>query len=211
VTGKVQWLTVGYIPFIKAQSEDKDEVARVRMLRDEILQRCLAVLLDQVITDSAEGALWRLPGEGPILAVPRIVLYAADQPEERHILGLKLSGCTYQCSHCMVKKAVAGCAGADAHRREVLDNVELQLQAAALFKGGCGRAKLEKLSEHTSIVRIVPLLAAVHGLGTGSLGLYDFFGFDMLHVRCSLHVVVCVRLSTAAMLFLLASPAGVLQ
>ena len=91
----MQWLTVGYIPYIKAKSEDAEEIHRVRLLRDEVLQRCLAVLLDGVINASAEGQVWNLPRVGPILAVPRIVLYAADQPEERHILGLKLSGCTF--------------------------------------------------------------------------------------------------------------------
>jgi len=183
LTGKVQWLTVGYIPYIKANSEDAEEIHRVRMLRDEVLQRCLAVLLDGVITARAEGKVWDLPRVGPILAVPRIVLYAADQPEERHILGLKLSGCTFQCSHCMVGKSDAGCADAHSCRREVLDNVELQLQAARHRENGASRAFLDHLAADTSTVAIVPALAAVHGLGTGSLGLYAIFGFDMLHVR----------------------------
>jgi len=192
VTGKVQWLTVGYIPFIKADSEDADEIHRVRMLRDEVLQRCLAVLLDGVVTASAEGKVWDLPHIGPVLAVPRIILYAADQPEERHLLGLKLSGCKFQCSHCMVGKAEAGCADSHSCRREVLDNVELQLHAAKHRENGASRAFLEQFAAETSIVAIVPALAAVHGLGTGSLALYDIFGFDMLHVRflltgCSLH------------------------
>jgi len=183
LTGKVQWLTVGYIPYIKAASEDVDEIYRVRMLLDEVLQRCLSVLLEGVINTSAEGAVWDLPRIGPVLAVPRIILYAADQPEERHLLGLKLSGCTFQCSHCMVDKAEAGCADAHSCRREVLDNVELQLQAAKHREKGASRVFLDHLAADTSIVPIVPALAAVHGLGTGSLGLYDIFGFDMLHVR----------------------------
>lgn len=64
----------------------------------------------------------------------------------------------------------------------MLDNVEAQLLSANLFKSGGSAARLEQLSASTSIVPIVPLLAAVHGLGTGSLALYDIFGFDLLHV-----------------------------
>jgi len=96
-------MTVGFIPIIKPKNQSDEEKTRVRMLRDEVLQRCLAVLLHDFIAASQTGVLWDLPGEGPVWVVPRIVLYAADQPEERHLLGLKLSGCKYQCSHCMLE------------------------------------------------------------------------------------------------------------
>jgi len=182
VTGKVEWMTVGFIPIIKPKNQSDEEKTRVRMLRDEVLQRCLAVLLQDFIAASQTGVLWDLPGEGPVWVVPRIVLYAADQPEERHLLGLKLSGCKYQCSHCMLEKSQSGYPHRDPPQREVLDNVEAQLLSANLFKSGGSAARLEQLSASTSIVPIVPLLAAVHGLGTGSLALYDIFGFDLLHV-----------------------------
>jgi len=176
-------MIVGFIPIIKPKDQGDEEKVRVRMLRDEVLQRCLAVLLHDFIAASETGVLWDLPGEGPVWVVPRVVLYAADQPEERHLLGLKLSGCKYQCSHCMLDKHQSGYPHSDPPRREVLDNVEAQLLSATLFKCGVGASRLEQLSALTSIVPIVPLLAAVHGLGTGTLALYDVFGFDQLHVR----------------------------
>lgn len=188
LTGKVDWIVVGFIPIVKAKNDSDSEKERVRMVKDEVLQRCLAVLLDDFITASEKGVLWDLPGEGPVWVVPRVVLYAADQPEERHLLGLKLSGCKFQCSHCMLDKTQSGCPNRDPPRREVLENVEAQILAAKLFKCGSGAAAVEQLSATTSIVPIVPLLAAVHGLGTGSLALYDIFGFDLLHVRTCLMV-----------------------
>jgi len=197
-------MIVGFIPIVKPKNDSDAEKQRVRMVKDEVLQRCLAVLLDEFITASETGVLWDLPGEVPVWVVPRIILYAADQPEERHLLGLKLSGCTYQCSHCMIDKTKSGSPNAEAPRREVLDNVEAQLLSAKLFKSGGSAAALEQLSASTSIVPIVPVLAAVHGLGTGTLALYDIFGFDLLHVRpfswpCS-PVCACLPFPASALL-----------
>jgi len=191
LTGKVEWVIVGFIPIVKTGSDDSTEKDRVRMLRDEVLQRCLAVLLDSFIPASETGVLWNLPGVGPVWVVPRVILYAADQPEERHLLGLKLAGCAHPCSHCLVDKGDAGCPHAPKPVRDVVDNVEAQLSSAAMWKSGCGPAVLDHLSEDSSIVPIVPLLGAVHGLGTGSFALYDIFGFDLLHVRL---LPFCLRL-----------------
>jgi len=83
----------------------------------------------------------------------------------------------------MLEKGQSGYPHQDPPRREVLDNVEAQLLSAKLFKSASSAARLEQLSASTSIVPIVPLLAAVHGLGTGSLALCHIFGFDLLHVR----------------------------
>jgi len=186
-------MIVGLIPIIKPKNQGDDEKARVRMVRDEVLQRCLALLLQDFIAASETVVLWDLPGEGPVWVVPRVELHAADQPEEQHLLGLKLSGCKYQCGHCMLDNGQSGYPHQDPPRREVLDNVEAQLLSAKLFKNGASAARLEQLSASTSIVPIVPLLAAAHGLGTGSLALYDIFYFDLIHVRdlkdCLLSVV----------------------
>lgn len=72
----------------------------MRFVRDQVLQRCIAVILHGLKTTSQHGVDWDLPGIGSVRAVPRVVLYAADQPEERRILGFNLSGCRFPCSHC---------------------------------------------------------------------------------------------------------------
>jgi len=96
VTGNMDWMLAGFISIIKPKDPGDAEKVRVRMLRNEVLQRCLAVLLYDIIAARETGVLWCLPGKGPVWVVPRVVLYSADQPEERHLLGLKLSGCKDQ-------------------------------------------------------------------------------------------------------------------
>jgi len=195
ITGKVQWLTIGYIPIIKCTSEDSAEKARVRVLKDSIFQRCLAVLMHRFIPASEYGEPMHVPGESePVLAVPRVVLYAADQPEERRVLGMKLSGCRSPCSHCLVVKDHAACAGPRSEARDVLEHVDLQLDAVEALEDGAGAARLAEIEGDFSIVPIIPALAAVHGLGTGPCCLYKIFGFDLLHVRFSfsLSVGACV-------------------
>lgn len=117
-----------------------------------------------------------------VLAVPRIVLYAADQPEKRQALSLKLSGCQRQCSHCMVHKNSAACRGRRADVREVLLAVDAQIEDVEALEDGAGAARLMQIEGDTSIVAIIPALVAVHGLGTGPCCLYRIFRFDMLHV-----------------------------
>jgi len=189
ITGKMQWLTVGYVPIIKCNSEDSAEKARVRVLKGAIFQRCLAVLMHRFIPASEYGEPMLVPGESePVLAVPRVVLYAADQPEERRVLGLKLSGCRSPCSHCLVRKEAAARPGPLAHARDVLEHVDLQLDAVEALEDGAGAARLAQIEGDLSIVPIIPALAAVHGLGTGPCCLYKIFGFDLLHVRFFRHV-----------------------
>lgn len=183
VTGKTQWMTVGYLPVIDAETDDLAERERLRLLRDRVLQRCLAVLLHDLITASEHGAVFDLPKFGPVLAVPRITLYAADQPEERHLLGLMLSGCAFPCSHCMDGKAHAGSPHAAASPRPVVDMIDLHLEAADLWQRPGSGPRIARIAAEAPVLPIVPALAAVHGLGTGSMSLYSIFGFDLLHVR----------------------------
>lgn len=121
-TGLTQWMKVGYVPFIKpGHAPTRADRLRLRMQRDELLQRCLAVLCDSLITSSKDRFLVRLMQQpGAVLAVPRVVLYAADHPEERHVLGLELKGCLFPCSQCLVNKTDQSCPGAVCTERPVL-------------------------------------------------------------------------------------------
>jgi len=182
--GKSGWITIGYIPAMKyRKSATSSEKRAVRLLRDELLQRCLAVVLDELITASANGVQMTLPDHGDVWAVPRIVLYACDQPEERHVLGLKLSGCFYPCSMCMEYKSHVALESAGVRSRGVLKTLEEQLEANTLRNAGQRPSRVEQLARRASISAIVPALGAVHGLGTGTLSLFRIFGFDRLHVR----------------------------
>lgn len=204
-TGKMQWFTVGYLPIIPAKSKDPAEAARLRLVRDRVLQRCMAVLLDAFIPVSEHGVVFDIPGVGPMLAVPRVILYAANQPEERHLLGLKLYGCAFPCSHCMVDSAHAGGPRAGESPHEVIDMLDLHLEAAKLSEEGGNAARLAQISDEAFVLPIVPALAAVHGLGTGRCSLYAIFGFDLLHVRVL--VALCMEgLGTGGRVVLLVAP-----
>lgn len=152
-------------------------------MRDSLLQRCLAVLLDDVISASLDGAPVTLSQHGTLLAVPRVTLYAADQPEERHVLGLQGNRCSYPCSACMSTKdelSLPRCMGV---RRDVLGMLNVQMEATLLADESKGGARLRVIAQTTSALPFVPVLGAIQGLGSGCLLLYEVFGFDMLHVR----------------------------
>jgi len=176
ITEKMQWLSVGCGPIIKSESEDSAEKARVQVLKDAIFQRCLAILMHRFVPVSQYGEPMTVPGEEePVLAVPRVVLYAADQPEERRVLGFKLRGCKRPCSHCLVGKHDAACRGPKAAVRDVLEHVDLQLDAAEALEDGAGQARMAQIEGGSSIVPIISALAAALGLGTGPCCLYQIF------------------------------------
>lgn len=182
--GKSGWVTVGYIPWIKPRhAANATDKARLRIVRDSVLQRCLAVLLSDLITASLEGVSITLAQHGTLLAVPRIVLYAADQPEERHVLGLQGNRCSYPCSTCMTTKDKLASARCLSASRDTFDMLNLQMEATQLADMGEGSARLASIARTTSCLPFVPVLGAVQGLGSGDCMLYKIFGFDMLHVR----------------------------
>lgn len=128
LSGKSNWLTIGYIPLVRPKHAVKTkEKARLCQGRDSLTQRCLAGMLDGLIEASKDGVAVNPQQHGPMMAFPRVVLYAADQPEEFHVLGLQGNRCGFPCSECSTTKnrprartAVAGC-------RDVLDILTLQL------------------------------------------------------------------------------------
>lgn len=196
ITGKSGWINIGYIPAMKyRKGATEAEKAKVRVLRDELLQRCLAVVIDSLITASAVGVRITLKDHGAVWAVPRIVLYACDQPEERHLLGLKLSGSYFPCSVCMEFKSHVAVPSMGACKRDVLATLEDQMEATELVEKGERPSRVEQLAKQSSITPVVPVLGAVHGLGTGSLSLFRIFGFDRLHVRYSSALGPCVQVA----------------
>jgi len=154
------------------------------MLRDAVFQRCLAVLMHRFIPASQYGEPMIVPGEDdPVFAVSRVVLYAADHPDERRVFGFKLSGCKRPCLLYVVDKQRAACRGPKAGARDVLEHIDLHLDAVEALEDGAGPVRLAQIEGDSSMVRVIPALAAVHGLGTEPCCLYQTFGFDMLHVR----------------------------
>jgi len=108
-TGKPDWITVAYIPLVRARhGAGNMEKKRVRLLRNELLQRCILALLDKFAKLSETENNVNIPSLGAFLVVPRITLYAAFMPEERHLLGLKIGVCHRPCSSFMISKEGSG-------------------------------------------------------------------------------------------------------
>jgi len=180
----VQWVTVGHIPHVgKPVARTAAARRRASDTRNSVLQRCLAILLRRFVGASRTGVTVDFPGQQKLTAVPRIVGLVADQLGERSVVCLMGNGCEYFCSHCMVRRGVAGGrAGLGAARRDVTSVLDAQLEGA-ITRDRDPRPSLRKqLGVEHSALAFVPVLGAVWGLATDNKQLFDVISFDVLHV-----------------------------
>lgn len=184
VSGGTGWVTAGYLPPLKPRhAHTRAEDDKLRVLRNQLQQGCIAVLLDRFIDASRDGEPVTLKEHGAYTVFPHVCLYVADLPEERHIFGLMLNECHRMCSQCMATKDVVGRASSLAPRRSMTSTLAVQLETALLFEHTPGSGRVRQIGKEHSATPFVPILGAVHGLGTGSMALYKIIGFDNLHVR----------------------------
>jgi len=181
---QVQWVTVGYIPHV-GKSVARTAAAR-RLASDKrnaMLQRCLAILLRRFVGASQDGVPITFPGQQHLIAVPRIVSLVADQLGERAVMCLMGNACEFFCSHCMVRRTVAGGPrGVGAAPRDVTAVLDAQLDGA-ITRDRDPRPSLRKpLAVEHSALAFVPALGAVWGLATDNKQLFNIISFDLLHV-----------------------------
>jgi len=180
----VQWVTVGYIPHVgKPTTRTAAARRRASDTRNALLQRCLAILLRRFSSASQTGVPVEFPGQQMLTAVPRIVGLVADQLGERSVMCLMGSACEFICSHCVVRRDVAGGpAGVGAPPRDFTAILDAQLEGA-ITRDRDPRPSLRNLlrTEHSSLA-FVPALGAVWGLSTDNKRLFDIISFDLLHV-----------------------------
>jgi len=178
------WVTIGYIEHVP-KAEKRSAAARLEVsdIRNDLLQRCLAVALQKLIAASATGVTAEVAGYGSVRLVPRIVGLVVDQVEERSLLGLMGNQCNYYCSLCMISRAAGGGQGRSPNEpRTVVQVLEAQL-AAAVARREDPRPSLRKvIGDAHSALAFVPVLGAMHGLSTGGCNLYNIVSFDVLHV-----------------------------
>lgn len=184
--GGGSWETVGLIPHMdKVVGDGKNGRARLAVSdgRNDLLQRCLAVLLRDFIEASENGVTVALRTQGKVFFVPQVVGLVVDQVGERAMLGLMGSMSQFNCSHCLVRRGASCLTGCPTPaERPVVSTLEAQL-AAALARESDGRPRTRReLSRTMSALPFAPALGAVRGLGTGSMSLYRIVSFDTLHV-----------------------------
>jgi len=178
------WVTIGYVEHVpKADKSSAAARLEVSDIRNDLLQRCLAIALQKLIAASATGVSAEVAGHGMMRLVPRVVGLVVDQVEERNLLCLMGNQCNFYCSHCMISRLAGGGQNRSANeRRPVVQVLEAQL-AAALVRRDDPRPGLRKaIGDAHSALAFVPVLGAMHGLSTGGCNLYDIVSFDVLHV-----------------------------
>lgn len=183
IIGQVEWVTAAYIPVIEKQKEPAS-AERARERRAKILQRVLYLVFRTTFGASYTGANMHVEGRA-LRAFPRVLLYLADLPEEKAILGLKSGNCAHPCSSCNVHVEQAGRPEALASQdRDVLHTVRGQLEGAYLQHRHLNAQRRAHLEAATSAHSTVPAFAAMAGLSSAPFFLYSMVGFDVLHVRC---------------------------
>jgi len=180
----IQWVTVGYIPHVgKPATRTGAARRRASDTRNAVLQRCLAILLRRFVPASQTGVPVEFPGHQKLTAVSRIVGLVAEQLGERSVMCLMGNACEFFCTHCMVRRQVAGGpAGVGAAQRDVTTLLDAQLDGA-ISRDRDARPSLRTplRTEHSSLA-FVPALGAVWGLATDDKRLFDIVSFDLLHV-----------------------------
>jgi len=180
----VQWVTVGHVPHV-GKPVARTAAARRRASdgRNGLLQRCLAILLRRFVGASQTGVSVEFPGRQTLLAVPRLLGLVADQLGERSVVCLMGNACEFFCSHCMVRRDVAGgAAGVGAPPRDVTAVLDGQLNGS-ISRDRDPRPSLRNyLKTEYSALAFVPSIGAIWGMATDAKNLYRIISFDLLHV-----------------------------
>jgi len=181
--GGGQWQTVGYLQHI-SKAVEHSAAARLAVsdMRNDLLQRCLAVSLRAFTRASKEGVTAPVAGHGSVMLVPRVLGLVVDQVEERNMLALMGNRCRYFCSLCMEDKNTrGGLLGVRAVDRDVVTTLDAQMAAAVVRAEDARASRRRALGREHSALAFVPALGAVHGLGTGAYNLYFVVSFDLLN------------------------------
>jgi len=162
--------------------------------RAEILQGTIALVFRDIMLASHFGADMTLPDVVVVNISPRLILYVSDQPEERDFVCLKRHGSAYDCTPCIARSTSSGVRpsrGNSPKKRNVLKTVKLQLKVARMRGIRGNGVVINAIENANSIHCVVPALAGWAGLDSGPLLLDQIFGFDRLHVRCTVLSSFC--------------------
>ena len=180
----VQWVTVAYILHV-GKPVARTAAARLRASdnRNGVLQRCLAILLRRFVGASQVGVQVVFSGERAMTAVPRLIGLVADQLGERSVFCLMGNACEFFCSHCVVRRDVAGGpGGVGAAARDVTAVLDVQLEGEITRDGDPRPSLRGHLRTEHSALAFVPAVGAIWGLATDNKRLYDIISFDLLHM-----------------------------
>lgn len=179
-----RWVTVGYIPHIpKAVSRTDKAKLEVSDSRNDLLQRCMALVLRRSSRASETGYPVDVPGVGTVLLVARVGGVVVDFVEERSLYALTGTGSSMMCSLCRATHSTACSVDVPrAEPRNVVETLEAQLAAAEVRIVNPRVSRRESLARAHSALAFAPVLGSMHGLSTGSMNYFKVVSFDLLHV-----------------------------
>jgi len=124
-TKELRWATLAYIPQVESKFL---ETRKSQEVRSEPLQRILHLFFRRCVLASHRGEWLSLPSGGRVRVSPRALLYVCDQPEERALMFLRVSGCLYPFTPCMAaRQDPCSAGGASAPSRDFEETVNAQL------------------------------------------------------------------------------------
>lgn len=182
--GGSRWVTVGYIPHVGKSACHTDRARQtVSDWRNDLLQRCLALVLRRFVRASETGYPVLIPSLGTVLLVARIGGIVVDFMEERSLYALMGTGSNMICSRCRVRHAVCCAPDApDAEPRDPVETLEAQLAAAERRLVDPRMSIRAPLAKTHSALAFAPVLGSMHGLSTGNMNYFRVLSFDLLHV-----------------------------
>eukprot|EP00170_Pyropia_yezoensis_P000974 contig_4526_g977 len=179
-----RWMTVGYIPHIdKAVARTDKAKLAISDSRNDLLQRCLAIVLRRFARASETGFPVDIPGIGTVLLVARVGGIVVDYLEERSMFALMGSGSKMICTQCRVRNTVCCSADVpDGDPRNVVETLEAPIAAAERRVVDPRVSLRQPLAKSHSALAFIPALGAMHGLSTGNMNYFGVISFDLLHV-----------------------------
>ena len=177
-------VTIGYIEHVaKVDKRSAEGPLEASDVRNDLLQRCLAMVLHKLMAASATGVTAEVAGYGMTRLVPRVVGLVLDQVEERNLLCLMGSQCNYSCCRCMISRLAGGGQSESFNGpRYVVQVLEAQLAAVVVRRDDPRLGLRKAIGDANIALAFVPILGALHGLSTGGCNLYNILSFDVLHV-----------------------------
>jgi len=181
---EVQWVTVGHVPHVgKSVAHKAAARRRASDARNAVLQRCLEVPLRRFVGASQTCVTVDFPGSQTLTAFRRLVGLVADQLGKRSVVCLMGNSSEFFCSHCVVRRDVAGVpAGVGAPARDVTVVLDAQLDGAITRDRDSRPSLRNPLRTEHSALAFVPAVGAIWGLTTDSRNVYAIISLDLLHV-----------------------------
>lgn len=170
------------MPHIYKTLEHSDNVV-VSDSRNDLFQRCLAVLMQRFTRASEVGYPVEIPVLGQRLLVARVGGLVVDLMEEKNMLALMGHMSEMLCSHFRVRRVDScGPDAAQADRRHVVETLEAQVFAAQIRIRDPRASLSAQLGRSHSALPFIPVLGAMHGLSTGNHSYFLIIYSDSLHV-----------------------------